>query len=203
MKMKKKEEPALALQLKPIKTRFMKVKIESIPESSYISHRLDASVVDSFTKRETGEVEKSVLRNFDKEYEQCFYLTSKKEYGIPVGAFVSSVLDTCIALGIYKTQVKRAMRIVGDVVPIKYKKLNRRIDNPKRSGRNKTPDVRHRPEFIDWNVELLIQYDEEQITPEQIVNLINSAGFTSGIGDWRPSAPKSTGTHGMFRVKTK
>lgn len=197
------EKKIQSLQLKPIKTRFMKVKVESIPGSTFISHKLDASVVDSFTKRETGEVNKKVLRDFDKEYKQCFYLTQDGKYGIPTGAFMASILDSCIALDIPKTKIKRAMRIIGDIVELKYKKLNRRIDNPRRSGRNSTPDVRHRPEFVDWNVELMIQYDEDQISPEQIVNLINSAGFTSGVGDWRPSSPKSCGVHGMYQVRVK
>ena len=191
------------LQLNPIKTRILKVQVESIPTSTFISHKLDAATVDAFTMRETGEAGKKQLRDFDKEYESCFYYTENKKYGIPVGAFVGAILDTCVALDIPKTKVKRAVRLLGDIIEIKYKKINHRIDNPRRSGRNSTPDVRHRPEFVDWSVELIIQYDEEQVTPEQIINLINSAGFTSGIGDWRPSSPKSSGTHGMFRVKIK
>jgi hypothetical protein len=202
-KTEQKEESLLKLQLKPIKTRIMKIQVESMPGSSYIPHRLDKAVVEAFTKRETGEVEKKEFRDFDKEYESCFYYTLNGQYGMPAGSFVGAILDTCVALNIPKTKIKRALRIIGDVIEIKYKKLNRRIDNPRRGGRNSTPDVRHRPEFIDWEVELVAQYDEEQITPEQIINLINSAGFTSGIGDWRPSSPKSSGTHGMFRVKTK
>jgi hypothetical protein len=202
-KEKQESKQKLLLNLSPIKTRIMKVIVESMPNSSYIQHRLDPSIVADFTKRETGEKDKKKLRNFDKEYELCFYYTSNKKHGVPVSAFTSAILDSCVALNIQKTTVKRAIRLLGDIAEIKYKKINRRIDNPRRSGRNSTPDVRHRPEFIDWNVELIIQYDEDQVTPEQIINLINAAGFTSGIGDWRPSAPKSCGTHGMFRVSVK
>ena len=203
--MEKKQEKTTdwTLALSAIKTRILKVKVEAIPNSSYISHRLSPETVADFTKRETGEKDKSKLRDFDKEYESCFYYTEDKKYGIPSGAFVSAILDCCVALNIHKTQVKRAIRVLGDINPIKYKKLNHRIDNPRRSGRNSTPDVRHRPEFVDWNTELVIQFDEEQITPEQIINLINMSGFTTGVGDWRPGSPKSSGTHGMYRVAKK
>jgi hypothetical protein len=191
------------LQLKPIKTKLIKIQVEAMPGSSYIPHRLDGGVVSDFTMRETGGVDKKKLRDFDKEYESCFYKTHDGKYGIPSASFMAAILDSCVALNIPKTKVKRAIRLLGDVIELEYKGLNRRIDNPRRSGRNSTPDVRHRPEFIDWSVELLIQFDEEQVTPEQIINLVNSAGFTSGVGDWRPSSRKSCGIHGMCRVKTK
>lgn len=198
-----KEEGKQLLQLNPIKTRLLKIDVESYPESTYIQHRLNTDTVDDFTKREFGKSDKKKIRDLDKEYESCFFYTENKKHGVPVAAFISAILDSCVALNIPKTKVKRAIRLLGDIVEIKYKKINRRKDTVRRGGINKTPDIRHRPEFVEWSCQLLIQFDEEQVTPEQVINLVNYAGFTSGIGDWRPSAPKSTGTHGMFKVKSK
>jgi hypothetical protein len=83
------------------------------------------------------------------------------------------------------------------------KNVRRRIDYPRRAGLNGAPDERHRPEFHDWSCKLYLEYDGNQITLNQIVNLINQAGFSSGVGDWRPSSPKSSGNHGMYQVKEK
>jgi len=188
------------IKVQPIKLGLVKVKVGAIEGSTLITHRLSGEAVADFMGRETGATTKKKLRDFDKEYESCFYYTDDKEYGFPASGFMGAVLESCIPLDIPKTQIKRSVRLLGGVYPLKYKKLNRRVDNPRRSGRNSTPDTRHRPEFINWECELTIQYDTNQISPDQIINLINQAGFSVGIGDWRPGSPKSSGTHGMFKV---
>ncbi len=190
------------IQIQPINKGVLKVKIGSIEGSTLITHRLTDEAVAQFMGREEGKTTKKMLRDYDAEYESCFYYTADKKYGFPAGGFMGAMLDACVPLDIAKTQIKRSIRLLGDIYELTYKKVNRRIDHPRRSGRNSTPDTRHRPEFIDWSCELILQYDMNQITPDQIINLINQAGFSTGIGDWRPSSPKSSGTHGMFKVLT-
>lgn len=195
-------EQKQTIDIQPIQLAVVKVKIGSIEGSTLITHRLTEEAVSKFMGREVGKTKKKEIRDYDKEYESCFYYTDDDKYGFPASGFMGAILDACVALDIPKTKVKRAVRILGNVYELKYKKLKRRIDNPRRSGRNSTPDTRHRPEFRDWECELVVQYDTNQITPDQIINLINQAGFSCGIGDWRPGAPKSSGTHGMFKVLT-
>lgn len=184
-----------------LNTKIFDIEVVAIQGSSLISHRLDGDVVENFMKREIGEAKTKQLRNYEREYNSCFYYTLDKKYGIPAASFMNAMLDAAVACNIPKTQIKRAIRVLGDVLEIKYKKINHRVDYPRRSGRNSAPDTRHRPEFIDWSCTLTIQFDESQISTDQIINLINQAGFSSGVGDWRPSSPNSSGTHGMFQVK--
>ena len=174
--------------VQPIQKGILKVQVGAIDGSTLITHRLTDEAVSQFMGRESGETKKKKLRNYDAEYESCFYYTDDKKYGFPASGFMGALLDACIPLDLPKTQIKRSVRLLGGMCELKYKKVNRRIDNPRRSGRNGTPDTRHRPEFVDWKCELIIQYDLNQITPDQIVNLINQAGFSTGIGDWRPGA---------------
>lgn len=73
-----------------------------------------------------------------------------------------------------------------------------REDMVRVGGISKTADIRHRPMFADWYMDLTIDYNANgPITPEQIVNLINLGGFTCGIGEWRP---EKDGNFGMFQV---
>ena len=60
-----------------------------------------------------------------------------------------------------------------------------------------TLDLRYRPEFQEWSVALRIRYNAAAISPEQIVNLYNVAGFAVGIAEWRP---ERDGSNGMFEV---
>ncbi len=53
-------------------------------------------------------------------------------------------------------------------------------------------DIRFRPEYRDWSMEFCVVFNSRAISPEQIVNLVNIAGFGIGIGEWRPSAADSS-----------
>jgi len=192
------EETKIIVQA--INRKALKIKIQAIEGSTYIPHRLTDEAVEKFMGREIGQTKKKKIRNYDQEYESSFYYTEKKEYGIPTSAFTSAILNAAVACNIPKTQIKRAVRVLGEILPLKYAKVRKRIDHPRRSGITSAPDTRVRPEFVDWSTTLFIEYDSNQISPDQIINLVNQAGFSSGVGDWRPSAPKSSGIHGMFKV---
>ncbi|UPW39827.1 hypothetical protein ESCO56_00118 [Escherichia phage vB_EcoM_ESCO56] len=44
----------------------------------------------------------------------------------------------------------------------------------------------YRPIFRDWSVEFGLMFDEEQITREEILMVLENAGNLCGVGDWRP-----------------
>lgn len=58
-------------------------------------------------------------------------------------------------------------------------------------------DLRYRPEYQDWSIPIEVQYNESVISPAQIINLLNLAGFSVGLGEWRP---QKNGNWGMFEV---
>jgi len=61
----------------------------------------------------------------------------------------------------------------------------------------KTADIRHRGEFKEWSADLEVQYNEDWISAEQIANLISLAGFSVGVGEWRP---EKNGQYGTFEI---
>ena len=44
----------------------------------------------------------------------------------------------------------------------------------------------YRPIFRDWSVEFGLMFDEEQITKEELLMVLENAGNLCGVGDWRP-----------------
>jgi len=179
------------------------VNLEALPGSTYIQHRFSMQTIEDIVERElAGAVTKKPKRKYrslDEEYESCFWYTDDGKNAIPTAAFIGAIMFAVTDLTISKALVKRTVRILGEVVPIRFKKINRRIDRAVR-GTFKVPDIRHRPEFVDWSCTVPVTYNADTITADQVVNLFNIAGFSSGIGDWRPSSPKSSGQHGMFKV---
>lgn len=63
--------------------------------------------------------------------------------------------------------------------------------------------VRVRPRFDTWSCAGTVTVFEETITKEVLQNIMAFAGAYSGIGDWRPSSPKSPGPFGKFTAEVK
>jgi len=83
-----------------------------------------------------------------------------------------------------------------DLIAIKYKKISKLKHYPK-GGNTKVS-----PMLEDWECELVIQFDQNNISPNDLVNLLNYAGFYYGIGIWAPRA-RCGGKYGMYEVKVK
>jgi hypothetical protein len=63
-------------------------------------------------------------------------------------------------------------------------------------------DLRYRYMFWPWSVSLTVSYHASVMSRNSLIALVE-AGGSAGIGDWRPSAPKSnTGTFGRFAIDT-
>lgn len=73
-----------------------------------------------------------------------------------------------------------------------------REDMPRNSGG--TADLRYRYQFSPWRAVLTVRFVPTVVPAQSVYNLVDAAG-RGGVGDWRPSAPKSkTGTYGTFRL---
>jgi len=60
-------------------------------------------------------------------------------------------------------------------------------------GQNKSPQMRYRPMFPEWNAELRIKYDADVFSAQDIVNLLIEAGIRIGWGENRPEKGYSNG----------
>jgi len=60
-------------------------------------------------------------------------------------------------------------------------------------------DLAYRGEFLKWSAVLPITYNSAAISLEQLVGLVNIAGWCIGVGSWRPGS-SAGGMHGKFRI---
>lgn len=60
-------------------------------------------------------------------------------------------------------------------------------------------DLRYRAQINNWYADIVIAYDANgKYTLDNIVNFLNVAGFTCGLGEWRT---EKSGDFGMFHVE--
>ena len=87
----------------------------------------------------------------------------------------------------YSTKFDNAVNVVADkgLVPIKFTEwsLDKRLMSPKK-GAPINVNLNH---FSGWSADFLINYTDHVYSLEQIVNIINLAGFGLGIGSGRTS----------------
>lgn len=119
----------------------------------------------------------------------------RNAYGFPASGFKKAAVSACRQIdGINMTFVRGAFFVMGDLVEI-LGKPTMREDIVRLNGQS--ADVRYRGEFKEWSAQLTIRYNKGSISKEQIINLLNIAGFAVGVGEWRP---ERNGAYGMFEV---
>ena len=128
------------------------------------------------------------------------YHTDSGEFGIPLTAFKAALIGAAHKdFGLEKTLLRKSFFIPSTdsnrVTPIEAEPYIIREDIV-RVGANQT-DIRYRPQFNSWRANIIAEIDAELLRPEDIVNLVNRAGFSVGIGEWRP---EKGGEFGRFEL---
>lgn len=73
----------------------------------------------------------------------------------------------------------------------------------KRAKIGQAKHVRVRPRFDQWACQGTITVFDDMITEAVLGNILTFAGAYAGMGDWRPSSPKSPGPWGKFTAKIR
>lgn len=126
------------------------------------------------------------------------------EYGVPAVWIKLAAVSACRFIeGLKMTLARGAFHVLGDdggLLRLTHDGIRMREDAVT-IGMG-TRDMRYRAEFKNWSVKARIRYDAAVITPAQIINLIQHAGFSGGLGEMRPSQ-KASDQYGMFEVLTE
>lgn len=153
-------------------------------------------------KQQGKAVAKKAPKNPEQEAHEATYWLADGRPGMPATAFKAAIADAARHFdGLTMVMVKQSIFVVGEgadqLVPIEGE-LTMREDMP----RNATgvADLRYRNQIFPWSAELEIEYVASSLTTGALLALVDAAGL-GGVGDWRPSAPKSkSGTFGRWLV---
>ena len=134
------------------------------------------------------------------EAKAATYTTDDGQIGIPGMAFKSALVTAAHKdIGIEKTLVRKALFLVTDdpnkVLPIHCSEPTVREDMV-RVGMG-SADLRYRPEFVEWSCPITLEVDSELLQRDDILALVDRAGFGVGICEWRP---EKGGEYGRFEI---
>jgi len=177
--------------------KFGMLKVVVVGDSPLVCHRWSEKqkkvLADKQQKKATGPRQ---AKDPEAEYKDSLYtLPGKKGYYFPTVAFKKAMVDACSFVSdLTKVAARGAFHVVGEYVQLEGKPVMREDIVVVANG---NPDLRYRGEFKQWSAELCIRFFESFISAEQILNLLNTAGFAIGVGE---SRPQKNGSWGMFHV---
>lgn len=192
------------VQLRPIEIREIIVPIEGITE--LIVHRWSEKAKRMMLEAQQGKARpKKEPKDPQRDYEDSLYKLPDGRYGFPAVGFKAALVGACRLFdGLPMTLAKMVIHVIGEgpeqLVPINGEPHMREDMVRLESG---VADIRYRAGFWPWSADLRIRYNASVLRLDDVVTLVN-AGGQGGVGEWRPSAPKSaTGQYGMFRVRAE
>jgi hypothetical protein len=192
--------------LKPLRSHRITLRIESL--APMIQHCWSEKAKTMIREKGQGKKTKDrSARDPRQDMEDATYRTLDGRYAIPLLALKNAIIGAAHKdLGIEKTLVRKALflsstggndRHGSPLIVIDCDPPTMREDCV-RVGMG-SADLRYRPHFEAWSADVVIDYDADLLRPDDIVTLINRAGFGVGICEWRP---EKNGEFGRFRVVT-
>jgi hypothetical protein len=132
----------------------------------------------------------------ERDFRESLYVLEDGTYGFPIIGFKAAAVTACTSIGsMTKVAARQAFHVDGEFAVIEGDEPHMREDMV-RVGMG-TADIRYRGEFKNWWTTISVKFNANVMSAEQILNLMQTAGFAVGVGEWRP---EKDGQYGRFHV---
>lgn len=194
--------PAVAIELQPLSWETIEIPIVGV--TPLIPHRWSEKARRLMLDSQQGKATpKKAPKDPAQDAADATYWLPDGRLGMPAVAFKGATADAARYFDkrVSIELLKRIIRVHGEgpeqLVPIDGE-FAMFEETPRNSGG--TADLRYRNKVWPWSATLRIKYLSAVFTAASVVAVVD-AGGAGGVGDWRPSSPKSrTGTFGCYEV---
>lgn len=152
------------------------------------------------------------------EVEASRYVLPDGRDGFPAVGFKAAAVTACTSLAdVTKVAARQAFRVEGmqmnaagaiesavvrtALVPLVAHAPVIREDVCRLSGPSRSAEMRYRPEYSVWGVELDIVLNPQVVSIGQLASMFQAAGHGVGIGDYRPERDGDCGTFDVVSSK--
>ncbi len=188
------------IQLPKAQIRQLEVKIQGI--TPLLTHAINDDILQEIEDKQTGKAKNGgnkghKIRQPHQEYEQSKYIVDGKDC-FPCIAFKKALMEAGKQQKM-GTALRRSVIIAGEFVEINSDKpVCDRRGVKLGQGKSKVLALRYRAKYNNWSANLVILYEEESVTNEQVLSYLSKAGQVVGVGDFRPACD---GNFGRFEIK--
>lgn len=150
-------------------------------------------------------------KDFDDVCDQSVHYSTDGWVGIPAGAFRAAMISACRLVGFKMTLAKLSLFVLPDgfdrdegtplvrLIAGKYQRIDHHVRNA--TG---VIDIRSRPMWNEWRANVVMQFDADQFSLEDVTNLMVRVGAQVGLLEGRPDSKSSAGMGwGTFRLASE
>ena len=189
------------IEIKPLEVETIEFWL--VGDTSLIMHKWSTKAKEEMlSKQMKQKTSAKEAKDPEQQFRDAIYYYPGGGYGFPADAFKACIVNSQVksAKAIDKTHARAAFHVMGEADD-DSRQLVRIYGEPvKRQDMvriQQTTDIRFRPEFKKWSAKLIVRFRKDAISEFQLINLYQTAGFSTGLGEWRP---EKNGQHGMFHV---
>lgn len=146
-------------------------------------------------------------RSFEADCEAAKHVSTEGWVGVPAGAFRTAMIDVCRLVGFKMTLAKLSVFVEPDGFDkVDGTPLIKIQGTPEMNisgvrNANGNLDLRSRPMWRKWNIDVRVRWDLDQFSLSDVTNLLSRVGLQCGIGEGRPNSRMSTGIgFGTFEI---
>jgi hypothetical protein len=168
-------------------------------QTPLITHRFGERARTAIEDKQQGAARTAKPpRDPEAEFRDSLYPLGEDCYGFPAAGVKKALVCAGGRFADEQMTVLRGViNVQGDLLEIQAPAPRMRSDRVRIDG-GRTSSIAYRPAFWPWTIDVPIVFNAALLTEAKVLNLVQLAGFSIGIGDWRP---EKGGTFGTFALK--
>lgn len=178
----------------------------------YVQHKFSEKakrqMLDAQMSSQAAKKGKKEPRDIESDYQGAFHRTSDGKCGIPCPAFRAAMISACRVAGFQMTKAKLSVFIEADAydsddgTPLVIISGEPEMHMSHVRLESGVASISVRPMWRIWSCDLVVKYDGDQFTEQDVANLLERAGQQVGVGEGRPDSKKSIGMGwGTFTIR--
>lgn len=208
------KKPTETIEIKP--PNFKTIEVGIIGTAPLVLNKFSHKAKEMMkAKQEAGSQAKKKKerepKNFNANYEAAKYVSKDGWLGTPAPSFRNAMISACRLVGFTMTIAKLAVFIEADGFDkddgtplVKIATGEPRYHESMVRNETGVADIRARPMWEEWTVNLRVRFDADMFSEADVVNLLARAGAQVGIGEGRPGSKNSNGMGwGTYRLAEK
>ncbi len=178
------------------------VTIPIIGISPLIIHAWSEKAKKMIADKQAGKAKnkKHEIRDPEDDFEQAKHISEDGWEGLPAAAIKAAMIRGAKMVGMVMKDTQAAFFVNADCEKTQLVRIHgdsRMRTDMVRVGMG-AADIRYRPEYPEWYIELNIDFNEGLISIDQLHQIVKAAGYGNGLGEMRPEKGKFN--YGRFKL---
>lgn len=187
---------AKTIELPAIKLGVMRVTIRGT--SDLIVHAWGKKAAELADKEQHKATEARGAKDPQADFEECKHKDEQGRDCTLAAALKKAIVATARVDDSKKmTEIRQSVFVRGEKIPLAYQECVMREDIVRL--KNGSPTMRYRPMYKGWSATFEIEWLANVLSVEQVLHMIQLAGFSVGLHEWRP---ERNGEFGRFALES-